>query len=51
MTDVRTALVYFVHPNHATMSLSLRYFKLLREQYTQKCRQNPGCPIDGAGRE
>ncbi|KAI9162761.1 Flavonol synthase/flavanone 3-hydroxylase [Paramyrothecium foliicola] len=46
---VRTALVYFVHPNHPDMSSSLQYFQQLRAKHTATTVAAPGSPIDGVG--
>ncbi|KAK1564101.1 2OG-Fe(II) oxygenase superfamily protein [Colletotrichum navitas] len=47
--DVRTALVYFVHPNQSCMSSSVRHFRELRARYTSSTKESPGSSINGAG--
>ncbi|KAK1994030.1 2OG-Fe(II) oxygenase superfamily protein [Colletotrichum falcatum] len=47
--DIRTALVYFVHPNHSCMSSSVRYYRGLRARYTFSTKESPGSSINGAG--
>ncbi|UPX20277.1 uncharacterized protein EKO05_0010514 [Ascochyta rabiei] len=46
---IRTALVYFVHPNHSSMSASLSHFQQLRAHYTRETKKSPGCLINGMG--
>ncbi|KAM3421579.1 hypothetical protein BST61_g1966 [Cercospora zeina] len=46
---VRTAFVHFIHPDHASMSASLKSFQELRVQYTNAHKTRPGCPINGMG--
>ncbi|EFQ36171.1 2OG-Fe(II) oxygenase superfamily protein [Colletotrichum graminicola M1.001] len=47
--DVRTALIYFVHPNHSCMVQSVRHYQELRARYTSLTRESPGALINGAG--
>ncbi|OXV06913.1 hypothetical protein Egran_05321 [Elaphomyces granulatus] len=46
--QMRTAIVYFIHPKDICMRDSLAHYNAIQQKQTESSRKDPGSPINGA---